>query len=627
MHSISYTNEKNGSGVARVVSTHNVFAFVQSAISPAEAQSSLDRLHGALTTSPPFTPQDAKKVVGTQSDSLDIALLSHKDQLLTLATSGSGIIFLKRAGKIIELVGDGDVAQGPPVRGDEYILTTNEFLDLIGGLEGLNYYFLHYSSPEIVEMMKTYENQSVTCGFAAIQYGTKHSESTSPPSPSALQSANTPEIDSSVSSDGDPIDSVPEITSQAIQPDPSVMQPPPKLSLMSRLVPSIRKFTPFTHIRNAALRLSTLLLGRRTRLVLFIVIPTVILIILATRNLNVQKGRVPAQADPIKTVQTRVRDKLREVDTEAFVNISGIESTLQSARNIIEDLSKDDKQKYANEIDQLRKEIDAKERSVTRIAETPVEEYFDLHMIAADASVTDEDFDGTNFYLLDSKKGNVYVVDSAERSHKDFSSDKYKGALQIAATERYIYVLTAKDGVYLVEEDRSTQVIKPDSTWGTVTDMRAYTGNIYLLDSKKKDIIKYPGVDEKTFGSATPYLVPELQGSVQTNDRMTIDGSVYTSSSTNITKYIAGKKSDFKLIVPHRTVGIGAVYTDPDLESLYVYDNTHKALYVVSKEGVFDRQWLVNQQVIAVAAGENGKRIFAITPTQIFEMEDGMSPQ
>jgi hypothetical protein len=202
------------------------------------------------------------------------------------------------------------------------------------------------------------------------------------------------------------------------------------------------------------------------------------------------------------------------------------------------------------------------------------------------------------------------------------SSDKYKGATQITATGKYTYVLTAKDGIYLAEKDRSTQVIKPDPKWGTITDMKAYTGNIYILDTKRKDIFKYPGVDEKTFGDVAPYLVAELQGNLISTERFTIDGSVYATGKESIAKFTTGRKADFKLIVPHREVAISALYTDPDLEQLFVFDSSHQSLYAMNKEGIFDRQWVVKQPVIAVAASDAGAKVFVATAQYIYEIEN-----
>ena len=152
--------------------------------------------------------------------------------------------------------------------------------------------------------------------------------------------------------------------------------------------------------------------------------------------------------------------------------------------------------------------------------------------------------------------------------------------------------------------------------------MKAYTGNIYLLDSKKNTIVKYAGVDENTFGDMTQYLVAELQENLKDDTIFTIDGSVYTASEDAITKLTLGRKADFKLVVPHREISISAIYTDPDLEQLYVFDSKHKALYAMNKEGVFDKQWIVRQPVIAVASTDAGAKVFVVTAQYIYEIEN-----
>lgn len=610
MHSTSFSNEQTGSGLARSINTHNASSFVQSQKPIEGVLPQFEKLHAALTANPPFSPHAAQTLLSPFQPSFDIALLSHKDQTLTLATAGSGVIFLKRAGKIVELVGDGHAAQGPPQRGDEYILTTNEFLDLIGGLEGLQYYFLHYTSAEVVEMMKTYEEQTVACGFLAIQYGSKHEDAISqtiPPTPLAQPEDSTEPLgaDDSVRADS----SASPVRSEGKKSIPQIMK-----IVASSVAARVKNIQiPF---------IPKLFSSGRLRLAVLILIPTVFLIYLAYTNLGGRTPQSNTKADYLQSIQTQVEQKLQDADTEAFVNIAGVEATLNAAHNILKEIPEKEQKKYANEIAQLATQIEAKRKQVMRISDVVPQEYFDLHLISADASATDVDFDGTNFYLLDSGQGKVYVVDTTQRSHTILSSDKYKGATQVTTTGRYAYVLTASDGVYLAEEDRSTQVIKPDSRWGTITDMKAYTGNIYLLDARAKDIFKYPGVDEIIFGDKGPYLVPELQGNLLGTDTFSIDGSIYTTSAESVSKFTTGRKADFKLIVPHREVSISALYADPDLTQMYLSDSANKALYAVSKDGVFDKQWVVEQPVIGLGVSGLEQKIFFVTARYIFEIGD-----
>jgi hypothetical protein len=42
----------------------------------------------------------------------------------------------------------------------------------------------------------------------------------------------------------------------------------------------------------------------------------------------------------------------------------------------------------------------------------------------------------------------------------------------------------------------------------------------------------------------------------------------------------------------------------------------------MNKEGIFDRQWIVKQPVIAVAASDAGTKVFAVTAQYIYEIEN-----
>jgi len=620
MHSFSFINDQPGNGFAKVISTHNASALVQALQNSNLLVSYVDKMHSILSADPPFMPRAAQNFLTSHGKGLDIALLTHKDQVLTLATNGSGVIFLKRSGKIVEIVGDGKVAQGPPERGDEYILTTMEFLDLIGGIEGLEYYFLHYSSAEIVEMMKTFEDQAVACGFIAIQYGSLSSNPSMTLTSDHMQSQNEAGDDShALSSESETASLIEESESPLLQTNANSLQT--QQSALAKIIQrahqkivSIRIPSPLNFLRMTT--------HKQVKLALVLLIPAIAIAFFISRN-NFQKTpQTSNDANYLQTIQNKIEEKLRDADTEAFVNISGIEATFAAARQILNDMPEKQRKKYAAEISALTAQIDAKEKEVMRISDIQAVEYFDLRLISADASASDVDFNDGKFYILDGTLGKIYIVESAERSHEVVASDKYKGATQITATGKYIYVLTATEGIYLAEQERSTQVVKPDNAWGTVSDMKAYTGNLYVLDSEKNTIIKYPGVDEQTFGDIAQYLVAELQENLKDDTMFSIDGSIYTASDGSITKLTLGSKADFNLVVPHKQMSVTAIYTDSDLEQLYVFDSKYKALYAMNKDGVFDKQWIVNQPVIALAAIESGSKIFAVTPQYIYVIDN-----
>lgn len=615
MHSASYINKVEGSGSAWKISTSHLFAFVQS---PAGERGirSYERLHERLKDDPPFDPETAGEVLSRYPD-LSVALLTHQDQTLTLATAGSGVVFLQRAGKILQLVGQGSGAHGPPERGDVYILTTVEFVQMLGGAEGMGYYFLHYTISEVEELMKTYEDPVSTCGFVAVQYGS-----------STIQSKTIvlPETNDHIVSDA----TATEQSGRARATDPltpreSSAGSPHGGSGYNRIYLPVRSV--IARIRSTLSRIHRGLRLPRVRLLSLIIIPTALLIFLALQGVRSTREGSAGSSNTLETVTERIEKILADVDTEAFVNISGVGATIQSARTLIDDLPASTRERYRDNLSALRERIDDKEREVMRVATSPVEEYYDFKLISSGAQATDIDSNGVSFAILDAQEGAIYLIGNDVRSHEILRSDKYKGATQITLTDRFIYVLTAGDGIYLAEADRSTQVVKKDPAWGNISDMKAYTGNIYLLDSKRRSIVKYAGVDEESFGDEMPYLVPEVQGNLTTTDRFAIDGAIYTIGADKAEKFVTGRRADFNFLPPHKDVGLRAVYTSPDTDYLYYFDDQHRALYVMDKSGVFERQWLINHPVISVSASEDGAWVFAVTADHIYRMSnEGVPP-
>ncbi len=616
MHAVSYITEHEGQGVVRAISTHHAYALVLSPRSGDIIEKSIAGLHERLKDDPPHTPADALALLARYAGDLHVALMTHKDHVLTLVTQGSGVIYLRRGGSLVELVAEGSGAQGPPERGDEYILTTTEFLELVGGLEGMRYYFTHYTGAEVVELMKTYEDQSIPCGFVVVQYGLPPGHEKS----DVIQPSDTTSSVQSV----DTHTREPEVEEHTgdVEVISSTETVPPRVSLREKLSHIGSTITRRIPLGTMGVRLRTVLTPSRVRLIALIALPTIFLIYLALRNLDSIRSTPRPDSDVVTRVGREVDAILASAETEAFVKRSGVSATIQSAREVLDELSANDRQKYQDSLSVIRKRIDDTERSLMKVIDAPVEEYYDLKLIPDAVEVTDVDFNGKSFVILDATRGAVYVVDTPKRAHEIYTSDKYKGARQVTATDRYIYVLTATDGIYLATSEGSKRVVKADSRWGKISDMKAYTGNIYLLDAGRRNIVKYSGIDEETFGDETPYLVPELQGVITTTDRMTIDGAVYTIGGGDIDKFVSGRRADFDFEEPYKDVEVTALYTDPDIEYLYTYDRMHQAVYAHEKSGIFSRQWRVDMPVLQTAVSQETGKVYLITENMIYQMTD-----
>ncbi|HNQ31423.1 MAG TPA: hypothetical protein PKG71_02385 [Candidatus Woesebacteria bacterium] len=600
MHSVHYINTAGGIGLAQAFATHHANVFVRTERLTTESEALATSFHQKLTAHPPFTVNEATKLLAPYRDQLDIALLVHKEQTLTLATTGSGIIFLKRNEKIIELVAEGNIAQGPPMRGDEYVLTSGEFVDVSGGLEGFAYYFTHYTGPEVVELMKTSEDQSVVRGFVSVQYGT------------------IPKLDPSVLVVDEQIvppsalDVDTQIPISSSQKE-TVVETSPNSNAVTTSLPSAPHFE---RIRMPKIKFTV----PRRRYVALIVL----VVILLGVGLRLAGGRMgwlageQNRSSGFAPIEVEIAQRMQDAKESSFSEVSQLGQIFADMHALLDGLDTKEQEKYANEIAQLQETIAQKERELMKIVQEEPVEFFDFGLFAKGALAQDIDFIDDTFYILDGAQGSVYTVDT-NRAQGKFTSDKYKGATQVTSTGRHTYVLTQRDGIYLVDKDSSVQVVPPDPSWGTITDMKAYTGNLYLLDSAKRTIVKYQGVDERTFGSVSPYLVPELQGALQETKGMMIDGAIYVLGTQSIRKFSVGKRVDFKLSIPYAQGNFSALYTNPEIDALYVFDDVHKVLYELSKEGPFKRVWRVPHEVIAGGATEESA-VFVVTEDKIYSL-------
>jgi short-subunit dehydrogenase len=77
---------------------------------------------------------------------------------------------------------------------------------------------------------------------------------------------------------------------------------------------------------------------------------------------------------------------------------------------------------------------------------------------------------------------------------------------------------------------------------------------------------------------------------MNTTSTFAIDVSVYVATKDSVTKYTAGLRDDFKLTIPGEGIEITKVITHTDQTKLYLWDKKMSALYISSREGVYERQ-------------------------------------
>lgn len=585
-----------------------ILSSLGSEITPEQSELVLNHIRQDIQTlNKDFGIFDIKKVINTHASEHDVAIMYLKENCVYFVTSGTGIIFVRRGGQVRQIVADGLVAKGNTKENDEYIATTSEYLDFVGGMDGFTYYFGRYKSSEVSEMMETYEDQSSPSGFVAVHIG------------EVAEDDDNTDIQATTTTLNNANNTAAEIVIQdrihvEDEPDGELVE---EVLSQDKVVKNANINNIFLKLKNtltrAKLHKVRMVLGKIGRTInalkslepkkLIAVLIAFFVLILILKS--IPYGDIFKNRDQeFEKLKVKVDTYLEQAETLAFEDMTEVSIVLQKARDEIEVLSDADKKHFASRLKEISSEIDEKEKLLLKISESKLKEYYSLSLVGKDVTVTDVDSDGNNIYILDSANGAYYSIPIGKISQEIIRSDKMKNAIQISAYEGRVYVLTKSGGIYRIEKTKSTQLIKPDSSWGKIVDMKLYASNIYLLDGERGDIYKYPGISENEFGTQVPYLVEEMRGTLKNARQIVITGPVYVVGKTQIAKYIAGRREDFILRIPYKDGEISLFTTTPDNRSYYVFDSTYNALYSYSEDIIMDRQF-------KDSAAKNTKNIIA----------------
>jgi hypothetical protein len=219
-----------------------------------------------------------------------------------------------------------------------------------------------------------------------------------------------------------------------------------------------------------------------------------------------QKSQSAAHVAAFATAREVILQELQKAESEGFMDTAKASNLLSEIDNAIQKLQENYATSNSTELRELRHAFDVKRAQLLHIQQKPFTEYFDMIVEKPVAKITDVDIDGDKLIVLDGDAGIIYSVGAVQQSYDTIVSDKLKGAKLVTASAGYIYAMTEREGVYLFESSRSTQVIPPDAGWGSITDMRVFNSNIYMLDDGKKEIYKYIAIDTRSFQPKTSYL-------------------------------------------------------------------------------------------------------------------------
>jgi len=247
-----------------------------------------------------------------------------------------------------------------------------------------------------------------------------------------------------------------------------------------------------------------------------------------------------------------------------------------------------------------------------------------------DLSLKSDGFSGDDMFMSDET---VYILDkntqraiSVEVENKKSEVVAGPGAISsphyITAYVGRVYV-SSDSGLTRVDSGKSVVIEDP---LPEQSHPYSFSGNVYIVDTSNSKIYRYTGFDGGV-AEKSEWLTEGAEPDLSKIVSFAIDGSIWmVSSSGGVFKFSQGNQVNYDASgVYPALVAPTQIYTNEDLEYLYVLEPSQKRVIVLTKEGGFVAQYISDsfEKTIDFGVSEIEKKLYLLTGSKIEAVDLG----
>jgi|GEM_PF-650196 len=536
---------------------------------------------------------------------VDLAVGMLYKEALYVKTVGAGQVYFRRGNACNKLLSGDKTASGYLNQFDLAIFTTNKIEDLIGKAEDIQAFIAVEKPSGILQKLNDQEYGEEDIGFSAlfVEFGQTEDSTSLVPSSDV---SKAPTFEKPQKSSGVMPPTIVQVpgTNPPVRPTVAQNAPqediqPPQESFGSTSV--LSKIIGFMRTKQFTIVAAVFILALLTWSVVF----------------GYQRREAAKIQDRIESVTTEVDAKLSEAEDEAFLNLDQSMVLLGEAKTIVSQLKRDLGDNYKNEVTNLESKIQDSEGKIVKKESKDFEEFYDLTLENKDAKGSMIAKEDELVAILDGDQSTIYVLDVDSKSLTKYVNANVGSAKAIGIYRGDVFFATQEKGIFKFTTQRKVNNIVEEDGLKNIVDMELYNGNIYVVDEAADEIYKFL-VTESGYSNKQSYF-----GSGQTIDLtdttgMSIDGSVYISTTDSVQKYLSGVREQFSPEFPSEKTEFDDIYTDRDTEQLFVLDKKNAAVYILTKEGEYQRQIQSSVFAKADAMFVYDNKIFTLNNEKIY---------
>jgi hypothetical protein len=273
------------------------------------------------------------------------------------------------------------------------------------------------------------------------------------------------------------------------------------------------------------------------------------------------------------------------------------------------------------ELEKLGSDLEASRESILSEYRVKPELFLDLSILTDGLAVDEIVASSDKIFVLDKEGKRVVRIEIDTKKTEIVSGPETTGeAHRLAAYSDRVFVL-GSDGIYELDEKRKKVIEKE---WEGDVLIYAYAGNLYVLEKEKSQVWRYP-VTETGFGSRQKWLAPGVEPDLTKIFSWVIDGSIWFVSGTGkLFKFTRGNQETLTIsgIMPSLS-RFDAIYTNEELENLYVLDKEKGRVVVLDKSGGYKAQYLSDEikKAKGLVVSEKEDKMILLTDTKLHNVD------
>lgn len=308
--------------------------------------------------------------------------------------------------------------------------------------------------------------------------------------------------------------------------------------------------------------------------------------------------------------------ELEEAKSIKDLNASRARSLLLNSLQTVAELEKEGIEDPS--LKELKEQLDNSLSEIAGVYKQTPELFLDLSLISSGFKVDEVVASAEKMLVLDKAGKRVVSIELDNKKTEVVGGPKeVEGSWGVGIYTDYSYLI----GGFGIKELESSKVVV-NKDWGDNSLIFLYAGNLYVLDKQNNSIWRYPG-NGSSFGGKSSWLSTDLKVDLSQTRSWIIDGNIWVLEQTGeIDKYSLGREEIFTLNGANSSIKPVALYTDEELEDIYVL-NEEGHVFVFNKKGDYKAEYVTDgiENIKKLIVSKETKKIIVFTDSKLYSLE------